>query len=224
MPVGAIAARMRSLKAAVVGTVIVASAVGAMAADNMSVSRANPKPSVIFPDAVLTQFHQNDVTTLRLDGILTPATEQHFAQALHALPAGRPVVVELSSPGGYTLPGYRMIDTILAERQAGRPVATRVKADESCESMCVGLYLAGYPRYAAPSAEFMVHAPRAAESGQITVRSTHMMVKRLVALGAAQGWIEKVKAAGGFSGNIDYRERADSLAASRANVVTDLIY
>ena len=143
---------------------------------------------------------------------------QPLAEAL-----GQPVVVELSSPGGFTTAGYRMIDLVLAERRAGRPVATRVIDGQSCESMCVGLYLAGYPRYAAPTAEFMVHAPRLAENGRMTLRSTDQMVKRLVALGAAPAWIERVRAAGGFSGSLDYRDRADHLTAVGANIVTHLI-
>ncbi len=89
--------------------------------------------------------------------------------------------------------------------------------------MCVGLYLAGHPRYAAPSAEFMVHAPRMADSGHMTLRSTQTMVQRLVALGASPSWIERVTQAGGFSGGTDYRETADHLTADGANVVTELI-
>lgn len=227
MLVGA-AARKNVLKAAVLGALLAVAGGGAAQADSVAVQagpagRVAVAPAASFPDASLTLTRQRDGVTMRLDGIVTPAVEKRFIDALRALPPDQPMVLELASPGGYTAAGYRMIDAILAERQAGRPVATRVKAGEACESMCVGLYLSGYPRYAAPSAEFMVHAPRGAQSGTMTLRSTRTMVKRLVDLGAARGWIEKVKAAGGFSGNIDYRERADSLAATRANIVTDLI-
>ncbi|MBP2300492.1 ATP-dependent Clp protease proteolytic subunit [Azospirillum picis] len=183
-----------------------------------------PAASAEFPDAAMSRNDQGDATVLRLDGIITPGTERRFLDTLKALPASRPLVVELSSPGGFTTAGYRMIDALLAERQAGRPVATRVRAGESCESMCVGLYLAGYPRYAAPTAEFMVHAPRMAESGRMTLRSTQAMVQRLVSLGASPTWIRQVTAAGGFSGALDYRETADRLTADGANIVTDLLY
>ena len=221
-------ARKTFLKATVIGALMAAGAAGAGRAESVavqttSVGRPAAAPAASFPDATLSLTRQREGVTMRLDGIVTPAVEKRFLDALHALPQGQPMVLELSSPGGYTSAGYRMIDAILAERRAGRPVATRVKAGEACESMCVGLYLSGYPRYAAPSAEFMVHAPRGAQSGTMTLRSTRTMVKRLVDLGAARGWIEKVKAAGGFSGNIDYRERADSLTANKANIVTDLI-
>ncbi|PWC33891.1 ATP-dependent Clp protease proteolytic subunit [Azospirillum sp. TSO35-2] len=189
----------------------------------------NPAPTAAvspaeFPDAVVARSDQGDVTVLRLDGIITPGTERRFLDALHDLPTRRAVVVELSSPGGFTSAGYRMIDAILAERQAGRPVATKVGDGESCESMCVGLYLAGYPRYAAPGAEFMVHAPRMAESGRMTMRSTQTMVQRLVSLGASPAWIQRVTAAGGFSGSLDYRETADRLTADGANIVTELLH
>ncbi|SMH60279.1 Clp protease/crotonase-like domain-containing protein [Azospirillum agricola] len=175
-----------------------------------------------FPDAALSRSEQGGATVLRVDGIITAGVEQRFAEALRGLPAGRPLVVELSSPGGFTSAGYRMIDAVLAERQSGRSIATRVRGGESCESMCVGLYLAGYPRYAAPSAEFMVHAPRMAENGRMTMRSTQTMVQRLVSLGASPVWVERVKAAGGFSGALDYREKADRLTADGANIVTEL--
>lgn len=210
----------------VLGMLLAVGATGAATADSVSVNRPTPQPppsSTEFPDATLVRVDQAGGTLLRLDGIITPGAEQRFTDALRSLPAGKPVVVELSSPGGFTTAGYRMIDAMLAERQAGRPVATRVLDGQSCESMCVGLYLAGYPRYAAPTAEFMVHAPRLAENGRMTLRSTDVMVKRLVSLGVSPGWIEKVKAAGGFSGDLDYRDRADRLAASGANIVTDLL-
>ncbi|PWC81820.1 hypothetical protein TSH100_26020 [Azospirillum sp. TSH100] len=187
----------------------------------------NPVPaapaSSEFPDAAMSRNDQGDVTVLRLDGIITPGAERSFVDTLHALPARRPLVIELSSPGGFTAAGYRMIDAVLAERQGGRPVATRVRDGDSCESMCVGLYLAGYPRYAAPRAEFMVHAPRMAENGRMTMRSTQTMVERLVSLGASPAWIRRVTAEGGFSGARDYRETADRLTADGANIVTDLL-
>ncbi|MCG5242472.1 ATP-dependent Clp protease proteolytic subunit [Azospirillum doebereinerae] len=182
-----------------------------------------PPSAPEFPDAALARSEQGNATVLRVDGIITAGVEQRFAETLRGLPAGRPLVVELSSPGGFTSAGYKMIDAVLAERQSGRPIATRVRGGESCESMCVGLYLAGYPRYAAPSAEFMVHAPRMAENGRMTMRSTQAMVQRLVSLGASPVWIDRVKAAGGFSGAVDYREKADRLTADGANIVTDLI-
>ncbi|MHA7065203.1 ATP-dependent Clp protease proteolytic subunit [Azospirillum argentinense] len=220
MPVRATARMM------VLGLLLAVGSSGAATADSLSVNRPNPAPPPVasdFPDATLVRVDQTDSTTLRLDGIITPAVEQRFSDALRSVPAGQPVVVELSSPGGFTTAGYRMIDLMLAERQAGRAVATRVAGGQSCESMCVGLYLAGYPRYAAPTAEFMVHAPRLAENGRMTLRSTDQMVKRLVALGAAPAWIEQVRAAGGFSGSLDYRDNADHLAAVGANIVTHLI-
>ncbi|BAI73807.1 hypothetical protein AZL_a02760 (plasmid) [Azospirillum sp. B510] len=197
--------------------------------DGLSFSPAPTLPAAAapaspdFPDAALSRNDQDDLTILRLDGIITPGAERGFVDALHALPARRPLVIELSSPGGFTAAGYRMIDAVLAERQSGRPVATRVRDGESCESMCVGLYLAGYPRYAAPRAEFMVHAPRMAENGRMTMRSTQMMVDRLVSLGASPGWIRRVTAEGGFSGAHDHRETADRLSADGANIVTDLL-
>ena len=187
----------------------------------------NPAPaapsSSDYPDAAMSRDDQGDITILRLDGIITPGAERNFVDALRALPARRPLVIELSSPGGFTAAGYRMIDAVLAERQGGRPVATRVRDGDSCESMCVGLYLAGYPRYAAPRAEFMVHAPRMAENGRMTLRSIQMMVDRLVSLGASPAWIQRVTAEGGFSGARDYRETADRLSADGANIVTDLL-
>jgi len=199
-------------------------AVGASAcasADSAAVARPAAAPSAL-PDATLTQVDGAAATVLRIDGIITRGLEQRFTEALAAIPRSRPLIVELSSPGGYTSAGYRMVDQLVAEREQGRAIATRVRAGEACESMCVGLYLAGYPRYAAPSATFMVHAPRAAEDGRMTLRMTQTMVNRLVSLGASVGWIEQVKAAGGFSGAVDYRDSAEGLKAANANIVTDL--
>ncbi len=209
------AARMTALTALL--TVALA---GSASADTAAVSRAGV-PSL--PDASLTQSVSDGAAVLRIDGIITKGVEQRLGEVMQTLPRSLPMVVELASPGGFTSAGYRMIDLILAEREKGRPIATRVRGGEACESMCVGVFLAGYPRYAAPSAEFMVHAPRMAEDGRMTLRTTTVMVNRLVALGASQNWIEQVRAAGGFSGAMDYRETADNLSAAGANVVTHLI-
>lgn len=209
------AARMTVLTA-----LLTAGLAGSASADSAAVARTGA-PSL--PDGSLTQSVSDGAAVLRIDGIITKGVEQRFSDAVQALPRSLPVVIELASPGGFTSAGYRMIDMILAEREKGRPIATRVRGGESCESMCVGVFLAGYPRYAAPSAEFMVHAPRMAEDGHMTLRTTTTMVSRLVSLGASQGWIEQVRAAGGFSGSVDYRETADNLSAEGANVVTHLI-
>lgn len=190
-------------------------------ADSGAVARTGGAPSL--PDAAVLQTVVDGTAVLRIDGIITKGVEQRLTDAVQALPRTLPLVIELSSPGGFTSAGYRMIDLILAEREKGRPIATRVRGGEACESMCVGVFLAGYPRYAAPNAEFMVHAPRMAEDGRMTLRTTTTMVSRLVSLGASQGWIEQVRAAGGFSGTVDYRETAGALSASGANVVTHLI-
>jgi len=199
---------------------LTAAATGSVSAEGSTVARSSV-PTL--PDATLTQTVSEAGAVVRIDGIITKGVEQRFADAIQSLPRTLPLVVELSSPGGFTSAGYRMIDLMLAERDRGRSIATRVRGGEACESMCVGVYLAGYPRYAAPNAEFMVHAPRMADDGRMTLRTTTTMVSRLVALGASQGWIEQVKAAGGFSGSVDYRETGGSLTAAGANVVTHLI-
>ena len=209
-------ARMTALTALLAVTLSV-SLTGAATAD--VVSRTGPS----LPDAALTQIIADGTAVLRIDGIITRGVEQRLGAMVQALPRSLPVVIELASPGGFTSAGYRMIDLILAERERGRPIATRVRGGEACESMCVGVYLAGYPRYAAPSAEFMVHAPRMADDGRMTLRTTSTMVSRLVSLGASLGWIEQVRAAGGFSGAVDYRETADSLTSGGANIVTHLL-
>lgn len=194
----------------------------AEAAEPVSLSRA-PAPVAVFPDATMQRSVQDGATVLRIDGIITANVEHRLAEALASTPLALPVVVELSSPGGLTAAGYRIIDRIVAERHAGRSIATRVRAGEACESMCVGVYLAGYPRYAAPTAQFMVHAPRMAETGHMTVRSTQAMVERLVSLGASTRWIERVRGAGGFSGARDFRETAHELSAEGSGIVTHLL-
>jgi len=160
---------------------------------------------------------------VRMEGIITPAVGERFAALLDRLAPGEPLVVELDSPGGYTSAGYVMIDRLMQERQAGRRVTTVVRAGDTCESMCVGLFMAGEARSAAPTATFMVHAPRGLRSGTVTLRSTGRMIERLVSLGASPGWIERVKQAGGFSGRLDYRTTAAELAADNANVVNALL-
>ncbi len=159
---------------------------------------------------------------LRLDGVITPEVAARFNGLLDRLPAGAPLLLELRSPGGYTSAGYSMIDRVMAEREAGRPVSTRVGRGDYCESMCVGLFMVGETRVAAPDAEFMVHAPRGLTSGAVTVRSVQRMMDRLRQLGASEEWLRRVEAAGGFSGRVDYRVPAAQLAADRAGVVTAL--
>lgn len=191
----------------------------ALAAGTAGTAYGDDRP---LPTAKVSVQEGGQATVIRIDGIITPELGDRFATVMDSLPAGRPLLLELNSPGGYTSAGYAMIDRLLAERGRGRRIATRVKGGESCESMCVGLFLAGQPRYASADAVFMVHAPRGLYSGTVTVKSTGRMIERLVDLGASAAWIERVKAQGGFSGSVDHRETAAQLVANGSNIVTDL--
>jgi ATP-dependent Clp protease protease subunit len=191
---------------------------------------AAPAPSLItppadspLPSALLVLGSDEDAAYLRLDGIITPEVADRFELVLDSLPAGRRLVLELNSPGGYTGAGYAMIDRLQEERGHGRAIDTRVNAGDACESMCFGLFMAGDRRYAAPAAEFMVHAPRSLTAGTVTLRSTGRMIERIKSLGADAAWLERITAAGAFSGQQDHRETAAQLAAENANVVTDLL-
>lgn len=160
---------------------------------------------------------------IRVDGVITASVATAFSDALDALPAGRPVTVELDSPGGFTRAGYAMIEAILARRAGGAEVATRVLGEDACESMCVGVFMAGERREAGPEARFMVHSPRSDSTGLVSTRATRDMVDRLVSLGAADGWIRRVSAAGAFSGRAEHKESAAELYRGGANVVTELL-
>lgn len=182
---------------------------------------AGPAPELI-PGTLTLGGAADGGYTLRLDGVITPEVAGRFAALVDGLPAGAPLTIALRSPGGYTSAGYAMIDRVMRERAAGRRVDTRVGPGDFCESMCVGLFMAGESRLAAPDAEFMVHAPRGLKSGAVTLRSVRRMMDRLRDLGASEAWLRQVEAAGGFSGRLDYRVRAARLAEDGAGVVTAL--
>lgn len=182
-------------------------------------------PAVAAPTGARITMDAADGTTavIRIEGVISRPLEAEVLAAFDALPKGRPLLVDLDSPGGYTAAGYAIIDRMLAERKAGRIVATRVGRSKACESMCVGLFLAGHPRYAAPDAQFMVHAPRLRSGGGIPLKATRAMVERLGLLGASPEWLARVRIAGGFSGATDHRESARELMTDNANVVTQLV-
>ena len=162
-------------------------------------------------------------TLVRVSGVITPDVAAAFIVALGAAPAARPVVVELDSPGGYVKAGFAMVDAMLRARGAGRSVVTMVRRESSCESMCFGVFMAGFPRRAEVGATFMVHAPRDDRSGAMSLRTTNEMIARLIGLGTSQAWIHTVSERGGFSGRTDFVARAEELARSGANVVTELL-
>jgi len=162
-------------------------------------------------------------TLVRITGVITPDVAADFIEALDATPARHPVVVELDSPGGYVKAGFAMVDAMLRARSAGRSVTTQVRGAASCESMCFGVYMAGFPRRAEVGATFMVHAPRDERSGAMSLRTTNEMISRLIGLGTAPAWIHTVAERGGFSGRMDFVARAEELARSGANVVTELV-
>lgn len=158
-----------------------------------------------------------------LTGVITQEVAAAFIAALDTAPAGRAVLVDLDSPGGFVKAGYAMIDAVLRHRAEGRRIDTLVRAGASCESMCVGVFMAGATRAAEPGAWFMVHAPRDDRTGTMTLRTTQGMINRLLGLGASAAWMQAVVEQGGFSGRLDYGLRADALVAARANVVTALV-
>jgi ATP-dependent Clp protease protease subunit len=180
-------------------------------------------PDEKLPSALLVLGGDDHASHLRLDGIITPEVADRFELVLDSLPAGRRLVLELNSPGGYTGAGYAMIDRLQEERKKGRAIDTRVNEGDACESMCFGLFMAGDRRYAAAGAEFMLHAPRSLAAGTVTLRSTGRMIERLRSLGADQAWLDRITAEGAFTGMQDHRETAAQLAAANANVVTDLL-
>ena len=198
-----------------------APALPAGAQETNAAPMTSPLPSLTPADLDFKETERGLV--LRLDGVITHDVADRFAAAIDGVPSDMPLLLELNSPGGFTKAGYAVIDRILEERENGRAVSTYVRAGESCESMCFGLFMAGFPRYAEAGAEFMVHAPRQLDTGTITVRATGRMIERIRRLGASESWIERVKAAGGFSGRQDYRERAEALASDGSNVVTTLL-
>lgn len=171
----------------------------------------------------VSQRVERNRTTIAVSGPITWTVATGFIRALEAAPAGRPVVVELDSPGGYVSAGYAMIDAMLGARSAGRSVTTLVRGDAACESMCFGLFMAGNPRRAEPGAYFMVHAPRDERTGAMSVKTVNEMIARLISLGTSQAWIGTVREHGGFSGRVDYGVRAEELTLAGANVVTELV-
>jgi ATP-dependent protease ClpP protease subunit len=163
-----------------------------------------------------------DRLSISVDGVITPDVAIRFRAALAAATASS-VVIELDSPGGYVRAGYAVIDAIVEARAAGRAVTTLVRGSAACESMCVGIFMAGLPRRAESGASFMLHAPRDERTGAVSIRAAADMKARLVSLGASAAWIEGVAAKGAFSGALDYRRDAEALAAEGADVVTQLV-
>jgi ATP-dependent Clp protease, protease subunit len=172
---------------------------------------------------VVSQVESGGKTILRIDGVITRAVAHDFNDRIEALPAHRPAVIELNSPGGFTEAGHALIETIVYQRRRGRPIATAVHRHSACASMCVGIYMAGYPRYADPSAQFMVHAPRGEKTGLVRVRATAEMINRLASLGVSTRWLDHVRRRDGFSGRVDFRQSAQELVSAGANIVTSLL-
>jgi hypothetical protein len=171
----------------------------------------------------VSQVESGSKTILRIDGVITRAVAHDFNDHIEALPVHRPAVIELNSPGGFTEAGYALIEAIMYQRRRGRPIATAVHRSSACASMCVGVYMAGYPRYADPSAQFMVHAPRGEKTGLVRVRATAEMITRLASLGVSAGWLDHVRRHDGFSGRVDFRQSAQELVSAGANIVTSLL-
>lgn len=210
-------------------SVLVALTIGLAAADPVRSNEAdavarNLAPNSFRPaDGMISHSDREGGTIIRIDGVITAVVAERFVDIFRTLPVLRPVIVELNSPGGFTKAGYAMIDLMQAERAAGRPIATVVGNRASCESMCFGVFMAGHPRYAAAGAEFMVHAPHMATNGRVTLKTTQAMIERMVRLGVSTAWIDQVRAAGGFSGRMDFRQNAVQLVGNGSNTVTNLL-
>lgn len=191
------------------------------AAETTSIAQP-PMVDEVLVGTVAVRLEANRVR-VAVSGVITPDVAAAFIGALDAAPAGRAVLVELDSPGGFVKAGYAMIDAMLRHRAEGRAVNTLVRGSATCESMCFGVFMAGARRAAEPGAYFMVHAPRDDRSGTMTLKTTHQMIERLVSLGTSPAWIRTVAERGGFSGRLDYGTRAEDLSAANANVITDLV-
>ncbi|WP_207478487.1 ATP-dependent Clp protease proteolytic subunit [Arenibaculum pallidiluteum] len=191
------------------------------AAFQPATSVATPAARVEGYEGTITATAEGAATVIRIRGVITHEVSNAFARALDGTEGGK-VVLDLDSPGGFTAAGYPMIDAVLAKRAAGTQVTTLVRGGAACESMCVGLFMAGERREAEPGARFMVHAPRSDRTGYVSIRASREMADRLKALGASPEWIALVHREGAFSGAVDHVESAEELARRGANVVTHL--
>jgi ATP-dependent protease ClpP protease subunit len=171
----------------------------------------------------VTQTREGIRTVIGVRGVITPAVATAFSHALRGSLPGLPVTIVLDSPGGYTRSGYAMIEAMMNKRAEGAEITTLVRRGAACESMCVGVFMAGDRRQAERGADFMVHAPRSDTTGMMSARATREMVTRLVSLGASDSWIRRISAKGAFSGTVDHHESAEQLFGGGANVVTELI-
>jgi len=206
--------------AAVAAFTIVASG-DTQALRNSHTTAIEPPDSRYF--GAVSQSENGDQVVLRIEGVITNAVAHDFMNRLDAISGLRPATIELDSPGGFTKAGYAVIEAILYQRRRGRPVATIVHGNSACQSMCVGIYMAGFPRYADPSAQFMVHAPRGEKTGLVGIRATREMIDRLASLGVSPDWLKHVQRNGGFSGRVDFPQSARELVGTGANIVTRLL-
>lgn len=136
------------------------------------------------------------------------------------------VVVELRSPGGALIEGRNAIEA-LNSMKATHTVLTRVRAGETCASMCVPIFLAGDERLAGPGARFMFHEPTSVDYFTEEEAKKPAFEKRMAAerfferyferSEMAPLWREKLREA--WKGR-DVWKTAEDLVAEGSNVVT----
>ena len=131
----------------------------------------------------------------------------------------RRITLHLSSTGGLTKAGFKIVDYLKRLKRDGYTLTTYV--DSTCSSMCIPIFMQGQMRLARPGSRWVFHD--ASNSSGTDQRDTARILNILSESGADRDFLYDLILTDVFVGGHWTTYTGERLVAEQTNIVTDLV-
>lgn len=156
--------------------------------------------------------------TVSVDGSVDESMYEAIVRMVGAS-ASRRIMLHLSSTGGRTKAGFKIVDYLKQLKRDGYTITTYV--DSTCSSMCIPIFMQGQTRLAMPRSRWVFHD--ASNSSGTDQQDTARILTILSESGADRDFLYDLILTDVFVGGHWTTYSGERLVAEQTNIVTDLV-
>jgi len=156
--------------------------------------------------------------TVSVDGSVDESMYEAIVRTVGAS-GSRRILLHLSSTGGLTKAGFKIVDYLKQLKRDGYAITTYV--DSTCSSMCIPIFMQGQTRLAMPSSRWVFHD--ASNSSGTDRQDTARILTLLSESGADRDFLYDLILTDVFVGGHWTTYSGERLVAEQTNIVTDLV-
>lgn len=156
--------------------------------------------------------------TVSVDGSVDESMYEAIVRTVGAS-ASRRILLHLSSTGGRTKAGFKIVDYLRQLKRDGYTITTYV--DSTCSSMCIPIFMQGQTRLAMPRSRWVFHD--ASNSSGTDQQDTARILTILSESGADRDFLYDLILTDVFVGGHWTTYSGERLVAEQTNIVTDLV-